>query len=68
MAKILMFWFFFGGFCFLIGTSLWAIITLSRIRQEQTIVITMLKLMIARAGLKESVETLLSQSRDIIGN
>jgi hypothetical protein len=49
-------WLFLGGFIFLTWVGIWAVITVTRMRREQTIAIGILHAMAARLGLKEAID------------
>jgi hypothetical protein len=52
---LLLRWFFFAGFMFVVWVSGWAIITITRLRNEQAVAVTMLKVLMAR-GIRDAVE------------
>lgn len=55
-------WLFFGGFWFLVGVGVWAVVTITRMKREQAIALSLLRLLAARTGLKEAIDHLQSST------
>lgn len=60
MRIFLLRWFFFGGFVFLIGVGVWAVITITRMKREQAVALGILNALAASAGLQRATDRLQS--------
>lgn len=51
-----------GGFAFLVGVGAWTIVMVARMKREQAEAMTMLRLLAARAGLREAIEKIAEET------
>lgn len=49
-------WLFLGGFVFLLGVAMWAVVTINRMRHQQLAALSMLTVLSAKAGLEAALD------------
>lgn len=54
--------FFFGGFVFLVGVGMWAVVTITRMKREQASAIAMLRTLTEIMVLKDAVQKIGEQA------